>query len=101
MNAQKSPAVILSEIASIQRMERGKLSVMRETAAGSAYKLQAWENGKNVSRYVPPEEAVAVQEAIEGYQRFESLTQEYARQIIDKTREEIAEGFKKKKPRRS
>lgn len=79
-------------------MERGKLSVIRESASGPFYKLQARENGKNATRYVPREQAAAVQEAIEGYQRFESLTEEYARQIIGKTRQEIAEGFKKKKP---
>ena len=82
-------------------MERGKLSVMRETAAGPAYKLQAWENGRNASRYVPPDQAAAVQEALEGYQRFESLTQDYARQIIAKTRQEISSGAKKKRPARS
>lgn len=98
VNAQKSPQVILSQIAGIQRMERGKLSVMRETDAGPAYKLQVWENGKNVSRYVPPDQAAAVQEAVEGYQRFESLTQAYAQQIIQQTRREIAAGVKKKRP---
>jgi glycerol-3-phosphate O-acyltransferase len=98
VNAQKSPHFILSQIAGIERMERGKLSVMRETAVGPAYKLQAWEKGKNVSRYIPPDQATAVQEAIEGYQRFESLTQEYAQQIIDKTRQEIASSAKKKSP---
>ena len=82
-------------------MERGKLSIIRESPNGPFYKLQARENGKNATRYVPREQAAAVQEAIEGYQRFESLTEEYARQIIGKTRQEIAEGFKKKKPLRN
>lgn len=82
-------------------MERGKLSIIRESPSGPFYKLQARENGKNATRYVPREQAAAVQEAIEGYQRFTSLSEEYARQIIGKTRQEIAEGFKKKKPLRS
>ena len=101
MNAQKSPQSILQEIAHIQRMERGKLSVMREGPSGPFYKLQARENGKNATRYVPRHQAAAVQEAIEGYQRFESLTHAYAQQIIDQTRQEIASRFKKKKPLRS
>src|SRR5262249_8272190 len=42
VNTEKSAKNILSEIAQINRMERGKLSVMRETSDGTAYKLQAW-----------------------------------------------------------
>jgi hypothetical protein len=49
-----------------------------------------------VTRYVPREQVAAVQEAIEGYQRFESLTQQYAQQVIDQTRQAIAAGAKKK-----
>ena len=101
MNSPKSPHSILEEVAQIQRMERGKLSIMREGPSGPFYKLQAREGGKNATRYVPRDQAAAVQEAIEGYQRFEALTQQYAQQIIDKTRQEIASGAKKKKAVRS
>lgn len=101
MTSQKSPHSILEEVAQIQRMERGKLTVMREGPSGPFYKLQAREGGKNATRYVPRDQAAAVQEAIEGYQRFEALTQQYAQQIIDRTRQEIASGAKKKKPVRN
>jgi glycerol-3-phosphate O-acyltransferase len=101
VNSPKSAHSILEEVAQIQRMERGKLTVMREGPSGPFYKLQAREEGKNVTRYVPRAQAAAVQEAIEGYQRFEALTQEYAQQIIAKTRQEIAAGAKKKKPARN
>ena len=94
-----SPAQILRQIAQIQSMERGKLSILRESADGPFYKLQAWENGKNVTRYVPREQVSAVQEALKGFAQFEELTQEYARQVIDKTRAEIAADSKKKTPR--
>ena len=80
-------------------MERGKLSTLRETSAGTAFKLQAWENGKNVSRYVPPDQVPAVQEAIDGYERFQALTEQYAQLKIQETRAAIAAGSKKK-PRR-
>ena len=63
---------ILQQIADIQSMERGKLSIIKEGASGPFYKLQAREKGKNLTRYVPREQAPAVQEAIEGYQRFEA-----------------------------
>ena len=83
-------------------MERGKLSSLRETSAGTAFKLQAWENGKNVSRYIPPDKVTAVQEAIAGYQRFEELTEQYAQLKIEQTRAAIADGSKKKtRPRPS
>lgn len=97
MTSQKSPHSILEEAAQIQRMERGKLTVMREGPSGPFYKLQAREGGRNATRYVPRDQAPAVQEAIEGYQRFQALTQQYAQQIIDRTRQEIASGAKKKK----
>lgn len=83
-------------------MERGKLSVMRESAAGPFYKLQAREQGKNVTRYVPREQVSAVQEAIKGYKQFQALTEQYAQEVITQTRAAIAAGSKKKpSPRRS
>lgn len=78
-------------------MERGKLSVMREGPEGTHYKHQAWENGKNLSRYVSSDQAAAVQEAIDDYHKFQGLTEQYAQQVIDKTRAELAANSKKKK----
>ena len=96
MTTQKSLQVILHQIAQIQSMERGKLSVMRESSAGPFYKLQAREDGKNLTRYVPRDQVPVVQQAIEGYQQFQSLTEQYAQQVIDQTRAAIAAGSKKK-----
>ena len=102
MNTHNSLPSILQQIAQIQTMERGKLSVIKQSAAGPFYKIQAREQGKNLTRYVPRDQVSAVQEAIEGFQRFDSLTEQYARQLIDRTRQAIAAGSKKKtKPRTS
>lgn len=101
MNPSNSLTGILQQIADIQSMERGKLSIIKEGASGPFYKLQARENGRNVTRYIPREQAPAVQEAIEGYQRFEVLAEEYARQVITHTRTVRTAGFKKKPARRS
>jgi len=90
------PLHLLEEIAQIPRMERGKLTIMREGPQGPYYKLQARENGHNVSRYVPREEANAVQQAIEGYHRFQELAEKYAQTIIEQTRAELAARSKKK-----
>jgi hypothetical protein len=96
MNLSNSLPPILQQIAHIQSMERGKLSVIKESASGPFYKLQARENGKNVTRYVPREQVPAVREAIEGYKQFQALTEQYAHAVITQTRAAIAAGSKKK-----
>jgi len=83
-------------------MERGKLSVIKESASGAFYKLQAREKGRNHTRYIPREQVPAIQQAIEGYKQFQSLTHQYAQEVITQTRAAIAAGSKKKpSPRRS
>ena len=96
------PAQWFEKIAQIQRMERGKLTVMRESPQGTHYKLQSWEKGKNLSRYVACDQAAAVEQAITGYRQFQELTEQYAQAVIDQTRAELAANSKKKKyqPRR-
>lgn len=102
MSSSNSLPAILQQIAQIRSMERGKLSVIKESASGPFYKLQARENGKNVTRYVPRPQVPAVREAIQGYQQFQSLTEQYAQEVITQTRAAIAAGSKKKpSPRKS
>lgn len=95
---------ILSQIAQIQLMERGKLSTYsfadRSRAAGPYYKLQHWEDGKNRTRYVPPEQVPLLQEALAGQAKFQELTQQYAQLVIAETRAQLAAGSKKKISRR-
>jgi hypothetical protein len=90
-----NPAHLLGQIAQIQQMERGKLSIIREGPEGPYYKLQAWEDGKNLSRYVPHQQIDAVQKALDGYQQFKELTDQYAQQVIERTRQELAADPKK------
>jgi hypothetical protein len=90
------PTHLLDKIAQIQRMERGKLTLMRQGPQGPYYKLQAWENGRNLSRYVPRDQAATVQEALDGYQQFAQLTEQYAQAVIAQTRAELAAQSKKK-----
>ena len=94
---QTNPSSILKQIAQIQQMERGTISVLRKTPSGDFYNHQTWEDGKNKARYVPRDEVASLQEAIEGYNQFKELTEEYAQQIIDKTRAERAAHAKKKR----
>lgn len=99
-----TPAELLAQIAQIQRMERGKLSSYtfgeRARPAHPYHKLQCWENGKNVTRYVRAEQVPLVEAALAGYAQFQGLIEQYAQQIIAQTREELATVGVKKKPGR-
>lgn len=87
---------LVQQIAQIKHMERGKLTLMRDGPNGPHYKLQAWEKGRNVSRHVSRDQADAVQQALEGYHKFQDLTQQYAQAVIEQTRAELAATSKKK-----
>lgn len=97
MNTPNSstPASILKQIAQIQQMERGTISLMRKTPSGEFYNHQTWENGQNKARYVPRDEVAPLQEAIEGYHLFKELSEAYAQRIIDQTRAARAAHSKK------
>jgi hypothetical protein len=93
---------LLQQIAAIAAMERGKLSAYsfkeRSGHTGPYYKLQSWQGGKNLTRYVPADELPAVQAALEGYAQYQQLTQQYAELVIAETRQSIAGAKKKKSP---
>jgi hypothetical protein len=96
MNTKITPQLLLQQIAQIQQMERGKLCILREGPEGPYYNHQSWENGKNVSRYVPRDQVAALEEAIAGYEKFQKLIEQYSQIVIEQTRAELATGFKKK-----
>ena len=76
---------ILKRITTIERMERGKICQM---PGRPHYNHQTWHEGKNVVRYVPASEVESLQEAIDGYQLFCRLAEQYADEIIRRTRNE-------------
>jgi hypothetical protein len=100
MKDPATKAEILAQIAAIRSMELGKLSEYqhpgRPKHSGSYHRLQAWQDGRNRSRHVRPEELPAVQEAIAGYARFRELTQRYAEIVVAETRQQIQDSIKKK-----
>ena len=79
-------------------MEHGSLSIIRQGPSGPYYNLNSWENGKNCCRYLPQDKVPEVQQAIEGYQQYQQLTEQYAQQIIEQTRAELNIAVKKKLP---
>lgn len=99
MNANPTPQSLLKQIAQIQRMEPGKLCVMRQGPDGPYYNLQCREQDKTLSRYVSAGQSAVVAEHTANYQRFQALVGEYAALIIAQTRAERETGAKKKSPR--
>ena len=94
---------LLAQMAQIQLMERGKLSsyAFKDRAAPNTYyKLQRWEQGKNLTRYIRPEQVPLLREALAGHARFQQLTEQYAQLVIEQTREHLAAAGRKKKTRR-
>ena len=96
MNAPLTPQSLIEQILRIQRMEHGSLSVIRQGTNGPYYNLNSWEDGKNCCRYLPQDRVPEVQQAIEGYHKYQQLTEQYAQQIIEQTRAQLNIGVKKK-----
>jgi hypothetical protein len=96
MNNLMNPEELLRQISQIQHMERGKLCVLRQGPKGPYYNHQSWEGGKNVARYVPHDRLAALQQAIQGYERFQDLVEQYTNLVVARTRAELASGSKKK-----
>jgi carbamate kinase len=96
MNNPITAQSLLEQILQIQRMEHASLCVIGQGPNGPYYNLNSWENGQNQCRYLPQDKVPAVQQAIEGYQKYQQLTQQYAQQVIEQTRAQLEIGVKKK-----
>lgn len=99
MKPQITPESLLRDLAQIQCLDRGTVSVIRQGPAGPYYNHQCYENGRNVSRYVPAEQVAELQAAIAEHQRFQQLVQQYIELLVQKTRAQRQAGLKKKTPR--
>ncbi len=104
MDQQKRRRQILTEMARIDCMEKGRLSEEyrerhrngQKVRLGPYYKYQRWEEGRNVSRRVPTPEVEGLRKAVGGYHRFEELAKEYAEITIGMTRRRSGGDVKKK-----
>ena len=96
MTTQLSPESIFHELVQIQRLERGTVSIIRQGPSGPYYNHQCYENGRNVSRYVPAEQVAELQAAIADHQRFQQLVQQYVELVVARTRVQRQVGSKKK-----
>ena len=87
---------ILEELSSIRSMERGKLSEFYRSRPapkgggtlriGPYYKLQAWEEGRNRTRYVPAGALDELKGHLANHQRFKQLVADLEQTIIAETR---------------
>lgn len=96
-----TPESILHDIAQLQRLDRGSVCVIRNGPDGPYYNHQCYEDGKNVSRYVPGDQVADLKEAIESHRRFQQLVEQYVQLMVVRTRAERQAGSKKKTPPRS
>lgn len=101
MTTKPTTETILQDLAQIQRLDRGTVSVIRQGPAGAYYNHQCYEKGRNVSRYVSGEQVAALKDAIAGYHRFQQLVTQYVELMVEKTRAERQAALKKKNPRRN
>jgi predicted short-subunit dehydrogenase-like oxidoreductase (DUF2520 family) len=83
-------------MAQIDRMEPGKLCILRQGPDGPYYNLQCRQQGKTLTRYVPREQADLVATHTANYERFQSLVADYVALVAEHTRAEREAGFKKK-----
>ena len=82
-NLQSKRKALLNEMATIDTMHRGRLTEeYRERKVhgevrrlGPYFKHQVWQNGRNQSQRVKPEEAERLLEGIQGLDRFKELSQ--------------------------
>lgn len=93
---------ILQQMEQIERMERGSLQAetrpsKRESAqeCGPYHKYQVWEDGHNLTRRVPQEQAEPLAEAIAGRKEFEKLAEQFIDTTVAMTHSEPSAKSKK------
>ena len=96
MSTKPTPESILQDIAQIQRMDRGSVSIIRQGPEGAYYNHQCYESGRNVSRYVSGPQVAELKEAIDGFRRFQQLAEQYVQLVVERTRAERQDRSKKK-----
>ena len=95
MPTPTTPEAILAQIAAIPALEQGKLCLLRHGPNGPYYNLQRWENGANISQYVPADQLPAVEANVAAYAQFQELIACYVQLVSTRSREARLSGEKK------
>lgn len=93
-------AAILQQMGQIPALIRGKLSsqtyVAKGRSQGPYFTLQRWDEGKNKSQRIPPQQLPMIQEAVTGFQRFQQLADQFVGLAEKQTWEAQPADLKKK-----
>jgi len=101
---QQERALILQQMAQIDRMVRGHLSQQsfkvkrggKTVLQGPYHLLQRFEQGKNNCQRVSTEELQSISDAVVGHRRFQELAARYAALTEQMTWNQMAPDLKKK-----
>ncbi len=95
-NPTDKEKAIIEEMRSITTMERGKLTKAYRTRPapdgkgsirlGPYYKLQAWENDRNCTRYVTVDEVPALERDLANHKCFKELSKSFEDSVVARTR---------------
>lgn len=84
---------ILQQMEQIDHMELGSLQAETRPSLrqpnqpqGPYFKHQIWEQGRNVTRRIPPDKAPSLAKAIEGRKEFEKLAGQFVHATVAMTR---------------
>lgn len=97
---QQQKDAILRQMGQIHRIIRGKLSsqtfVAKGRSQGPYFTLQRWDEGKNKSQRIPPQQLPMIQDAVTGFERFQQLADQYVGLTEKQTWEAQPADLKKK-----
>ena len=99
ISLQQKKAEILRQMEQIPSIIRGKLTsqtyVSKGRSQGPYFTLQRWDEGKNKSQRISPQQLPAIQEAVCGYERFQQLAGQFVGLTEQQTWEAQPEDIKK------
>lgn len=100
LSLQQQKAAILQQMGQIPYILRGKLTSQTYEAKGRSqgpyYTLQRWEEGKNKSQRISPPQLPMIQEAVNGFERFQQLADQFVGLTEQQTWEAQPADIKKK-----
>lgn len=77
-------------------MERGTLSVIRQSPNGPCCNFQRWEAGRHRSEYIPADQVAVVEANLARHHEFQSQVDEYVALVSQESRENRLAGDKKR-----
>jgi hypothetical protein len=94
VNTEKN---ILRQLGSFEQMERGTLSVIRETPNGPTCNFQRWDGARHRSEYIRADQVPVVEANLARYKEFQSLVDQYVDVVSQQSRQQRLDAGKKKR----